>query len=118
MLRIHMNQKIKKRNDAEIKHCNDLEVFMEYSNTMNDIYDNINDYNSNINLKILIVFDNMIAGMNTKKIRFIVKELFIRCMKLNASLIFIRQSYFLEPKNIRSSSTHYLIMKIHNKKDL
>ena len=51
---------------------------MEYSNTVNDIYDNINDYNPNRNRKTLIVFDEMIADMNTyKKCQCIVKELFI-----------------------------------------
>ena len=47
-----------------------------------------------------------------------VKELFIRYKKLNLSLVFITQSYFLVPKDVRLSSMHYLIMKIRNKIDL
>ena len=56
---------------------------------------------------ILIVFANMIADMvNNKKINRIVTELFIRGRKLNISLAFITQSYFVVPKNIRLNSTH------------
>ena len=47
-----------------------------------------------------------------------VKELFIRYKKLNLSLVFITQSYFLVPKDVRLSSMHYLIMKIRNKIEL
>ena len=69
--------------------------------------------------KILIVFENMIADMlNNKKLNPIVTELFIRGRKLNISLVFITQSYFAVPKNIRLSSTHFFVMKIPNKKKL
>ena len=44
--------------------------------------------------------------------------MFIRCRKINISLIFITQSYFSVPKDVRSNSTHYLIMKINNKREL
>ena len=61
----------------------------------------------------------MIANIITnKKFQSIIKELFIRCRKLNISLVFITQSYFFVPKDVRSNSTHYLIMKINNKKEL
>ena len=56
--------------------------------------------------------------MTNKKFQAIIKELFIRCRKLNISLVFITQSYFSIPKDIRSNSTHYLIMKINNKREL
>ena len=56
--------------------------------------------------------------MTNKKFQAIIKELFIRCRKLNTSLAFITQSYFPVPKYVRLSSVHYLIMKINNKKDL
>ena len=73
------------------------------------------DYNSNKKRKILIVFDDMIADiMTSKKFQGIINELFIRCRKLNISL----QSYFSVPKDARSNSTHYLIMKINNKREL
>ena len=65
--------------------------------------------------KILIVFDNMIADIMTNKtFQGIVKELFIRCRKLNISLVFITRSYFSVPKGVRVNSTHYLITKINN----
>ena len=86
---------------------------------MDDVYENINDYNPNRRRKILIVFDDMIADiMTNKKFQSIIKELFIRCRKLNISLVFITQSYFSVPKDVRLNSTHYLIMKINNRKEL
>ena len=61
----------------------------------------------------------MIADiMSNKKFQAIIKELFIRCRKLNISLVFITQSYFSLPKDERLNSTHYLIMKISNRKEL
>ena len=44
--------------------------------------------------------------------------MFIRCRKVNISLVFITQSYFSVPKDVRLNSTHYLIMKINNKREL
>ena len=101
---------IKKREDAGIKHLNDPNEFIECSNTMDDVYKNIHDYNSIRKRKILIVFDDIIADiMTSKKVRAIIKELFIRCRKLNISLVFITQSYFSVPKDVRINSTHYLL---------
>ena len=78
---------------------------------MDDVYDNIDDYNSNRRRKILIVFDNMIADiMTNRRFQAVVKELFIRCKKLNISLVFITQSYFSVPKDVRLNSSHYLII--------
>ena len=86
---------IKKREDTGIKHVNNPNAFIECSNTMNDAYETINDYNLNRRRKILIVFDDMIADIiNNKKFQAIIKELFTRCRKLNISLVFITQSYF------------------------
>ena len=69
--------------------------------------------------KVLIVFDDMIADiMASKKFEAIIKEMFIRCIKLYISLVFITQSYFSIPKDVRLNSTHYLIMKINNKREL
>ena len=66
---------------------------------MYDVYENIHDYNSSRIRKILIDFDDMITNIMTN-IRFqaIIKELFIRCRKLNISLVFTTQSYFSVPK--------------------
>ena len=109
---------IKNRETAGIKHSNDSKAFMECSNTMNDVYENIDNYNPKRKRKILIVFDDMIADiMTNKKFQSIIKELFIRCRKLNISLLFITQSYFFIPKDLRLNSTHYLIMKINNRKE-
>ena len=101
---------IKKREDAGIKHLNNLKAFIKCSNTMDDVYVNINDYNSNRRRKMLLVFDDMIKA--------IIKELFIRCRKLIISLVFITQSYFSVPKDVRSNSTNFLIMEINNRKKL
>ena len=56
--------------------------------------------------------------MTNKKFQAIIKELFIRYRKLNISLVFITQSYFSVPKDVRLNSTHYLIMKINNRREL
>ena len=86
---------------------------------MDDVYDNIDDYNRKRKRKILIVFDDMIADiMINKRFQAIIKELLIRCRKLNISLVFITQSYFSVPKEVRLNCTHYLILKIHNTRQL
>ena len=86
---------------------------------MDDVYESIDDYNPNRKRKILIAFDGMVADiLNNKKCQAIIKELFIRCRKLNISLVFITQSYFSVPKDVRLNSTHYLIMKISKKREL
>ena len=80
---------------------------------------NIEEYNPGKNRKVLIVFDDMTADMiNNKKLHPIVAELFIRGTKLNISIIFITQSYFKVPKNVRLNFTHFFIMKISNKREL
>ena len=84
---------IKKHKDAGIKHFSDPNAFIEFSNAMDDVYEDIDDYNPNRQRKILIAFDDMIADiMSNKKFETIIKELFIRCRKLNISLVFITQS--------------------------
>ena len=83
---------------------------------MNDIYKNIEEYNLNKKRKILIVFDDTIADLFiNKKHNPLVTELFFKGRKLNISLVFITQSYFVVPKNIKQNSMHYFIMKIPNK---
>ena len=86
---------------------------------MHDVYKNINDYNPDKENKILIVFDDTIADMiHNKKLNSIVTELFIRGRKLNISLVFITQSYFKVPKDVRLNTTHFLILKIPDKREL
>ena len=90
---------INKQESARLKHLNDSKAFIEYSNDMENIYKNIEEYNPNKKSKILIVFDDMIADMlSNKKLNQIVIELFIRGRKLNISLVLITQSYFVVPK--------------------
>ena len=108
---------IKKRKDVGIKHVNNPYAFIECSNTMDDVYENIHDYNPIRKRKKLIVFDDMIADiMDNRRFQTIIKELFIRCRKLNISLVLITQSYFSVPKDVRLNSTYYLIMKIGSRK--
>ena len=86
---------------------------------MNDALDDINDYNKNRDKKVLIVFDDMIADIETnKKFKRIIKELFYRARKINVSIVFITQSYFRALKDARLNSTHYILIKIGNKKEL
>ena len=92
---------------------------MEYSNDMQDVYKNIEDCNPGKKRKILIVFDGMIADLiNNKKLNPVVTGLFIRGRKLNISIVFITESYFKVPKDVRLNSTHIFIMKIPNKREL
>ena len=86
---------------------------------MNDVLEDINNYNKKRDKKVLIIFDDMIADiMKSEKSKAIVKELFIGCRKLNISIVFITQSYFRTPKDARLNSTHYILMKMGNKKEL
>ena len=75
---------IEKRKYVGTKYFKDPNAFIECSNTMDDVYDNIDDYNPNRQRKVLIVFDDMIADiMSNKKFQATIKELFIRCRKVN-----------------------------------
>ena len=86
---------------------------------MCDVCKNIAEYNLDNDNKILIVFDDMIADIiNNKKLNLIVTELFIRSRKLNISLVFITQSYFKVPKDVRLNTSHFFIAKIPNKREL
>ena len=110
---------INKREGVGINHFKDPKAFIEYSNDMHDVYKNIDDYNPDKENKILIVFDDMIADMiNNKKLNSIVTELFIRGRKLNISLVFITQSYFKVPKDVRLNTSHFFISKSPNKREL
>ena len=80
---------IKKREDAGTKHFSHPNAFIECSNTMDDVYENIDNFNLN-RKRLLVVFDDMIADiMTNKKFQAIIKELFIRCRKVNISLVFL-----------------------------
>ena len=110
---------INKRESTGLKHFNDPKAFIEYSNDMQDVYKNIDEYNTDKERKILIVFDDMIIDMiNNKQINSIVTDFFIRGRKINISLAFITQSYFKVPKDVRLNSTQIFNMLIPNKREL
>ena len=110
---------INKREIVGINHFNDPNASMEYSNDMQVVYKNIEYYNPIKKRKVLIIFDDMIADMiNNNKLNPIVTELFIRGRKLNISIVFITQSCFKVPKDVRLNSTHFFILKIPNKREL
>ena len=86
---------------------------------MNDVLDDINNYNKNRDKNVLIVFDDMIADIEyNKNFKEIIKVLFFRSRKINVSIVFIMQSYFRALKDAKLNSTHYILMKMGNKKEL
>ena len=108
-----------KKSKVGLNHYDDPKASLEYSNDMQDVYKNIEEYNLRKKRKVLIVFDDMIADMiDNKKLNPVVTELFIRGRKLNISFVFITQSYFKVPKEVRLNTTHFFIMKIPNKREL
>ena len=105
--------------NVSINRFKDPKAFIEYSHYMHDVYKNIDDYNPDKGNKILIVFDDMIADMIQNEIlNSIFTELFIRGRKLNISLVFITQSYFKVPKDVRLNTGHFFIVKIPHKREL
>ena len=111
---------INKRNKVGLCHYHNPKTFMEYSNDMSDTYKNIEDYNPDKKGKVLIVFDDMIADMINpkKKLNPIVTELSIRGRKLIIFIVFITQSYFTVPKDVRLNSTYFFLMKNPIKREL
>ena len=104
---------INKREQAGIKNLMILELLLLL------LLDDINNYNKNRDKRVLIVFDDMIADIEyNKNFKRIFKELFYRTRKINVSVVFITQSYFKALKDARLNSTHYILMKIGNKKEL
>ena len=80
---------INKREQAGIKNLNDPHAFIEYSDDMNDVLDDINNYNKNRDKKVLIVFDDMIADIEyIKNVKRIIKELFYRALKISNKRIY------------------------------
>ena len=94
-------------------------MILKHLLNIHSVYENIDNYNLNKENEIVIVFDDVIADMiNNKKLNSIVTEVFIRCRKLNIALVFITQSYFKVPKDVRNNSKHFFITKIPNKREL
>ena len=106
-------------NGKEIKILKNLKTFIDYLQTIDDVYENLEDYNPTKKRRVLIVFDDMIPDMESnEKLSPIVTELLLGGRKLNIALVFISQSYLIVPKTIRLNATHYFIMKIRNKREL
>ena len=107
------------RESVALNRFNDPKDSVEYSNDMQDVYKNIDEYNIDKERKILIVFDDMITNMIiNKKLNSIVTELFIGGRKVNISLVFITSSYFKVPKDVKLNTTHVFVTKIPNKREL
>ena len=89
---------INRRKKVGIKKLKTSTAFIDYSQTIDDVYENLKDYDPLKKRKVLIVFDDMIADVeDNKKSSPIVIELFLRGTNLNMSLVFISQSYFKVP---------------------
>ena len=102
-------------NGRGIETLKNPKAFIDYSQTIDDVYENLEDYNPVKKRRVLKVFDDVIADMQSnKKLSPVVTELFLKGRKLNISLVFISQSYFKVPKTITLNATHYFIMKISN----
>ena len=107
------------REKVGIKIIKSLKAFIDYSQTTDDVSENLEDYDPTKKRRVLVVFDDMIADMEfNKKLSPIVPKLFLRGIKLNISLFFISQSYFKVLKTIRLNSIHYFIMKIPKEREL
>ena len=86
---------------------------IEYSNNIQDVYKNIEEYNTGRKCNALIIFNDMIVDMlSNKKFNRIVTELFFRERELNMSAVFIKQSYFPVPEDVRPNCTHFLLWKL------
>ena len=110
---------VNKRENTGLKHFSDPKAFIEYSDDMDNVYKIIDEYNIDKERKILIVFDYMIADMiSNKNLNSRLTELFVRGRKLSISLVFITQSCFKVPKDVRLNTTHFFIMKIPKKREL
>ena len=102
-----------------IKRLKNPKAFIDYSQTIHDVYENLEDYNPTKKRRVLIVFDDMITDMEfNEKLSPIVTELFLERKKLNISLAFTSQSHLKVPKALRLNATRYFIIKLPNKREL
>ena len=110
---------INEREKVGIKTLKNPNAFIDYSLKIDDVYENLEDYNPTKKKRVFIMFGDMRADMEfNKKLSLIVSKLFLRRRKLNISLIFISQSYFKVPRTIRLNATQHFIMKVPNKREL
>ena len=107
------------RKKVGIENLKNRKAFINHSQTIEDVYENLEGYNSTKKRRVLIVFDDMIADMGSnKKLRPMVTELFLKGRKLNISLVSISQSYFRLAKTIRLNAIYCFIMKIPNRREI
>ena len=86
-----------------------LNILIEYLNNLQDVYENIEEFNPRRKWSLLIVFDDLIADMiSNRKFSPIVTEIFIRRRKLNISTVFITESCCQVSKDVKLNSTHFL----------
>ena len=106
------------REKVGIENLKITKAFIDYSQTIDDVYENFKDYNPTKKSRVLIVLDDMTADLESnKKLSPIVTELFLRGRKLNVSLVFISQSYFKLPKTIRLNVTIILSQRFLRKEN-
>lgn len=104
---------INTRKKAGISHYNDENAFIESFDSMDYVFFNIDDFNIGRKRKVVIIFDDMIPDIVTNKnYQQVIKELFIRSRKINISLIFLSQSFFSIPKNVRLNSRQFYFLKL------
>ena len=93
---------VKKYKNVGIKHLNYSKIFIEYLHYFDDVYNKIDYYNPNRKRNILIVFHDMIADIMTdNKFQAMIKELFIKCKKLNISLVYYHTGLFFSFRKIK-----------------
>ena len=107
------------RQKLVIRNLKNPKAFIDYSQTIGDVYENLEDYNATNKMIMLIVFDYVIAYIWSNKILSpILNKLFLRRTKPINSLVFILQSYFEVHLTIRLNATRYFIIRIPNKREL
>ena len=106
------------RSKVGIEKLKHTKAFINYSQTINHVYETLEDKNPTKKRRVLIMFDDMIADMESnKKLSPIFTEFLLRGRKLNISLVFISQSYFKVFKSMILNATHYFTMKIPTKEN-
>ena len=91
---------------------------MDHSQIIDDIYENVKDYNPTKKRKMLVVFDDITADMETyRTLSSVFTELLLRETKRNISFVLISKFYFKVPRTIRLNATHCFTMQITNKRE-
>ena len=100
-----------KREKIGLNHYDDLKAFIEYSNDLQDVFKNIEEYNLSKKQKVFIIFDMIAVMINNKKLTLVVTELFIRGRKRNISIVLLTQSYSKLPEEVRLNTTHFFCLR-------